>query len=432
MKTQNERTTSSLIRGYSIIIILLISAFCLSPANAACNGAMVAFEGQVIVVHPNASDDTVNIQCALDEAVAGEYKTVRLASGNFHISSILISDFAGTIEGKSKLATTLNIIDSSIDCDGMELSGKTSAAIKFVEGEPRIRFMTIQSGHACQTSSRLDALIHFTGTPSDGSECSNDVIFANADRIVLHSSNLETRRGVLASAESYVLDGCKNNLLGTFKLNQSEIKGYIRGVETSMKSGAQVDLNFTVFENLTDVLITDSNQSTTITNNTFSGGSSSGKGSYFAISLVTNSAEAPDTSAFTVKNNNFTVTTADNIKAWAIAARQHQKIAAMNIIISNNKIKLSGIATGVAVTDISNGVIIGNTFSGTGSTGIEIGANGLSENTKNWTIIANGGFAGLNSSAADIYLGPAATNSIIGSGQSAVVVDWGTNNTQVP
>lgn len=432
MKTHNERTTSSLIRGYSIIIILLISAFCLSPANAACNGAMVAFEGQVIVVHPNASDDTVNIQCALDEAVAGEYKTVRLTSGNFHISSILISDFAGTIEGKSKLATTLNIIESSIDCDGMELSGKTSAAIKFVEGEPRIRFMTIQSGHACQTSSRLEALIHFSGTPSDGSECSNDVIFANADRIILHSSNLETRRGILAAAESYVLDGCKNTLLGTFKLNQSEIKGYIKGVETSMRSGAQVDLNFTVFENRTDIQIADSNQSTTITNNTFSGASGSGLGSYIAIRLITNNAEAPDTTAFTIKNNKFTVTAANNIKSWAILAHQGQKIAVMNVIISNNNINLSDIATGVAVTDISNGVIIGNTFSGTGQKGIEIGANGLSENTQNWTIIANSGFAGLNPSFADIHLGPAAANSIIGSGQGAVIVDWGTNNTQVP
>ncbi len=418
----------------SVILFCLLSCW-IFPANAAdlsCDITKVELDGQVIVVQPNGTDDTENIQCALNEAKTNGYKTVRLINGNYNISSIQISTFYGTLEGKSKATTTLNILDTSIDCAAMESAGKTTAAIKFDQGEPRIRFMTIQSGNPCTSSSVLSALIHFSGSPVDGMDCSNDVIFGNADRLIMQGIGVQVRHGILAAGESYILGGCKNALLGTVKINQSEIRGFRYGVSTSMKSGAQVDINFTSFDqNRNNIWIQDSFQSTTITNNTFSGGSNSIVGSHIGINVRTNNASPPNTTAVTIKNNTFNITSEDGIKSWGIASTQLQKIVDINLIITNNTFNMTGRVAGVGVNNVSNGVIIGNSFSGTASTAIEINANS-SNPALNWVMMGNSGFAGLTVSDSHIHLGPFAENAVIGAGQGGSIVDWGTNNTVIP
>jgi len=87
-------------------LVLLASGISLnvSAASVGCDDAFVQLldDELVIDVKANQSNDTVNLQCALDKAVSLRIPTVRLRGATYHISSVIIENFKGTLEGKSK------------------------------------------------------------------------------------------------------------------------------------------------------------------------------------------------------------------------------------------------------------------------------------------------------------------------------------------
>ncbi|RPH59480.1 MAG: hypothetical protein EHM81_08130 [Chloroflexi bacterium] len=99
------------------ICILLILAFPLSSAGAAplaksgCDPDFVTRQKGVFTVKPTGADDTANIQCAFDAAVAaGKGKTVRLAAGAFYTQQIAVRDFHGHFMGAGvKKTVVMNI-----------------------------------------------------------------------------------------------------------------------------------------------------------------------------------------------------------------------------------------------------------------------------------------------------------------------------------
>ena len=155
----------------------------------------------------------------------------------------------------------------------MTAAGRTPAAIKFDGGDPRIERMTIMAGSPC-LAGPLETLLHFTGDSSLAASCANDVIFAAVDRVDMFGPGKSglTKTAVSVHAEGSLLGGCKQTLLGTFKLNRSVVSGFATGLVSSMRSGAQVDVNFNEFdENIVAIDMRDSNQNATITNNTIDG-----------------------------------------------------------------------------------------------------------------------------------------------------------------
>lgn len=436
MFTSNQYKTLALLS----LLCLWLPASAWAQTSVGCNDAYVTLAANdlIVDVQPTGTDDTVNIQCALEHATDVGVPIVRLKAGDFFISNIMIENFKGTLQGTTRTSTTLSILDNSIDCSAMSSEeGMTPAAIKFVRGEPRLRYMKILVDSPCISEEALTTLIHFTGRSADDASCSNDVIFGAVDRVDIFGSgrgtDADTISAIMVAAEAEILGGCKTNLLGTFKLNQSSIYGIALGIYTAMRSGAQVDINFTEFEqNTYAVAIMNSNQSTTITSNEFSiDGEAPGYSYAAAIYLAVTQVSAPTTTRLVVNNNLFVLsgTSTDVIDALNVADFGVTSTQAVSLAVTNNDFYIYGEnIIGVLGVDIDNGAVSANTFNGYAWTGITISS--FRRGVSDWVITANDGFADFTAGSNDIViLNSAVLRTIIGSGQNAGVTDWGTGST---
>lgn len=382
----------------------------------------------VINVIANGVDDTQNLQCAIDAAASTGMPVVRLASATYWISNVIATDFAGTLEGSSKAGTSLQILDGSIDCAAMEAAGRTPAAIKFENGEARIRRMTIISGAPCIAGS-LQTVLHFSGESALADNCANDVSFGSVDRVDILGPGIAglTKTAVSVHAEGNFLGGCKATLLGTFKLNRSLVSGFATGIVTAMKASAQVDINFNQFsDNLVAIKITDSRQNTTITNNTIDGDNTASTG-YTGILAGTVSEAAPSNTRIVINNNTFNISATFATPSNAVLYDQQGNIANISTVISNNRFNLDGAsAAAIVSTDVNKGHISANRFSGNALAGVMI----LADRTQvsGWTVTANTGFAALLSTSADVVFGTNTSNNILGAGQGATFTDLGVGN----
>ena len=180
------------IRGTSSLILLLLSLLPPQSTHALsnpCDPSHVELDGAAFVLKPSGQDDTENIQCALNAAIDQGIGKVELSKGTFEISRLEVKNFEGTLTGVSKTNAQIDVSDSSIDCSSMEAEGSRPAVIKFVEGSPRLQRMSIVSGNFCDASGSKyrPTVVHFSGTASTSSDCSNDVIFGVVDRVAMFS-----------------------------------------------------------------------------------------------------------------------------------------------------------------------------------------------------------------------------------------------------
>lgn len=82
-----------------LAFVILSGTAAAQPANP-CDPANIVRSGNLIRVSPTGTDDTANIQCAFDWAIArGPGMTIRLAPGTFHTAQILAVNFHGTFRG---------------------------------------------------------------------------------------------------------------------------------------------------------------------------------------------------------------------------------------------------------------------------------------------------------------------------------------------
>ena len=425
----------------ALTLLLFGTPFSAMAMSVGCDDAYVNLSNdeQVIDIAPTHSDDTVNIQCALDAAVSQGVPTIRLRARTYYTGALMVENFKGTLEGISMLATVVEILDDTIECIAMNDAGRLSAAIKFVKGEPRIRFMTIRAEASCKKGDGPETILHFTGDPTGTANCGNDVIFAAVDRVVIDGIGFEFGpfAAVEASAEGRILGGCKQTLLGTFKLNRSTVQNIRAGLITSMRSGAQVDVNFNEFRgNSQAVNLFDTNQNTTITTNKFFGDNTF-LGDYIAVYANNYTKTPPPTSRMVVHNNEFNIASTFT-KYWSYAVLvafdifgSEDIISNISSVISNNRFNLDGDNVyGVRIKDISNAHVSANRFIGKGRRAIYV--SGKTAMT-GWTITANTGFAKFTPfKPQDIRLGYTTSLFIVGSGQGASVRDDGQNNQVLP
>ena len=399
-----------------------------------CNDYFMQLEGDELVIEVPAThiDDTYNIQCALEVAADLGIPTVKLAANTYYISQVLVADFNGTLEGTTKTSTVIEVLNQSINCDGMRAAGRVPSAIKFVSGEPRVRYMTIRASQPCMSSTPLKAILHFTGGPADEPGCENDVIFGAVDRVNLDGTAFTggASAGVAAYAEGNTLEGCKETLLGTFKLNRSRISNTDFGVVTSMQAGAQVDINFNEFvENRIAVYIWDSNQNTTITTNNFMSGNSVSNYRYNGIRVRTLSPDAPNRTRVVIDNNDFNIASSDYLPAYAVFVEQDYPVSNISSVVSNNRFNLSKFSSGLWYWDVSNTHVSANKFAGDGDRAVHVFG---TDPVSGWTITANKGLGSFDANRSDIYLDENTFECIVGAGQDAVVNDEGSDNTVLP
>ena len=63
--------------------------------GAVCSPS-VSRDGDVVQVLPTGADDTANLQCAIDAAVAARHPmSIRLAAGTFHTAQLVAKGFVG-------------------------------------------------------------------------------------------------------------------------------------------------------------------------------------------------------------------------------------------------------------------------------------------------------------------------------------------------
>src|SRR5262249_45746189 len=82
-----------------------------SDLRVASCGSSVSRTADVIQVRPTGADDTGNLQCAIDAAVAsGRSTSIRLAAGTFHTAQIVAKNFVGQIAGSGTAATVITTL----------------------------------------------------------------------------------------------------------------------------------------------------------------------------------------------------------------------------------------------------------------------------------------------------------------------------------
>jgi len=447
----------------TFLLWALLFPFLLTHANSTqaetlCDAREVQLRNNFIQIEPTGLDDTANIQCALDLAVERNIAEIRLTRGDFSISTLAVQNFRGTLQGGGKDFTRVSLKENSINC------AATTSVITFAGGEPRIRWLSLVWGwfmEPCTETSRsageLATLLHLTGVSADASSCNSGVISAVIDRVALegpgfisgvsHSTAVKVGPTVGDSA-------CRNALLGSFKLNRSEIHSFDVAMSLRMRGGATIGIHRNDFiNNGLGLVIVDSAATVTVAENRFENifprSTLNICRGFGAGILVANSELYSAVTRMDIHGNNFHVFDDDTCPGRGLALVQGPGTAAVSIAVSNNQFSLdwTGIhlhgAYAIDSQGVSGAVISDNQFAfdqelgSDFATSIRVNA-ADTDGVSGWTIVMNHWY-GLNhwygpydDNWADIILGDNVSNSLVGPGQGAVVTDYGYDNMVLP
>lgn len=390
----------------------------------------VGFISAFIAVEPSGGDDTETIQCAIDAANENGIPSVSLRTGTFTITSIQVDGYVGNIIGNGQSSTIIEIENGSVDCEEILQSGRAAAGIKFSGGQPEVRNLTIRATDPCDTDGWEFYILHFTG---DIDGCSDDVVFGLVDRVTIDSAGFTSATTIAVGVmpEGLVVGGCKDTLLGTFKLNRSTIYDTTFGVISTIKGAGQVDINFNDFAgNYASIFVINANQNLTITGNDFRGIANSRNGGHLAVSVGTNDSDfAPATNRAVIHKNTFRIEDdiEDGTSSAAVALLHLGRDAALSTVITENTIDTEGPeALGVAASDVQGGYIGGNIFRGDNAADIFLYPDTVT-NMRDWSIVGNN-FRPSTSIAGDIVLDAGTTQCIVGPGQQGSVSNRGNGN----
>jgi hypothetical protein len=95
-----------------LVIIALVAPFAWNTGKASaasgCDSVYVTQTGKTFEVKPTGVDDTANLQCAFDKAIAvGAGARVQLSSGTFHTAQIVVYGFEGMFTGNGAKNTVI-------------------------------------------------------------------------------------------------------------------------------------------------------------------------------------------------------------------------------------------------------------------------------------------------------------------------------------
>lgn len=395
------------------------------------NGGTIEVES---VESEGSSDDTENVQCALDAATEGGYRDVFLTSPQYTIGAIAVTGFVGDLRGRSKAGTHVTIEDSSLSCDGA-----IGVALEFRVGTASVRNMTLHVDSPCGDGGSASVIAYY----SDPNKCSNRTTFGNVDRVVINgqgTSGLDAVTGVTMQAAP----GCtaaNERILGTLKVNRSEMTQLDFGVISSVAGGGQVDVNYNTFDMVgLPLTILDAAQSTTVLSNTFNfndvPGYPAGTGLGTTAVFIASTSDSPASNSTTIKSNKFKDAGASSAGYGILAGQQGSSIAHTMLVSANT---FTGNASnteggGLAAIDTNDGLVSGNRFSGKAGTWIDLRSGTKADgyvggNVSGWAIVAND--FGASQATTDVLLGTRTSGIIVGKDQDLPKVDDQTGNNDV-
>ena len=310
-----------------ILSTLSTSAYAIEDCSPA-----VSLEGYQIEVSNDQGSDAENIQCALEAAAKSGIASVVLTSPTYTLNQpISVTGFSGSLSGRSKATTTVQIADGSVDC-----SEANSAAAAFFQGSVTVESMTINSAEICGSTGESAAILAFYGSDTD---CDKRTTFANVDRVVLTgpgASSADLVTGIRMSAA----EQCDKPVLGTLKVNRSELSGFATAVLSSLGGAGQTDINFNVISNSgIGVAFANANQSASINRNTFNFNSATdfaGVEDLGSVAVfVSGDADAPNDNLTSLKTNIFNNGDAAE-KSYAVLVAQSDKKINHRIWVAGN------------------------------------------------------------------------------------------------
>ena len=421
------------------LILLLSVAMSVFPAlaqdNLGCSNSVV-LNGGTIEVYAADGGDTENIQCALDAAVSGGFRDVFLVSSQFEISELSARGFVGDLRGASKASTTVRIADNSMSCDSAP-----GVAMEFIGGNVGIRNMSISVGSPCESGSTASVVAFY----SDPNSCAdNRTVFGNVDRVVMSGTGVDGSDQVVGvKMDSHPdCDSTTQKVLGTLKVNRSELDKLDYGVLTSIGGGGQVDVNYSTFSEVgLPISIIDAYQSTTILGNTINFNDVAGYSSASSLGttgvFLASTADSPSNNATTIKGANKFVDGGVSSSGIAVLGGQSGKSISHAVAISDNIFEgndANSSGSGIAFLDTSNGFVSGNRFKGASGVWVDLASGDSSQGflgsmVSGWAIVAN--IFGPSTAATDISLGSGTEGNIVGRSQGSPVVSGDTANNDV-
>ncbi|MEL0193125.1 MAG: hypothetical protein VW865_12620, partial [Halieaceae bacterium] len=176
-------------------------------------------------------------------------------------ASVTALGFRGSISGISKANTVVKLAAGGVDC-----SANDPSALRFYVGAPIIERMTIEAAELCGGTGQSASAIGFY---SNANSCADDrTIFSNVDRVVITGPGAGVTDMITAVSMTKA-NACDEIVLGTLKVNRSEISGLAHGVVSSIGGEGQVDINFNTFTGMgTSIAIANANQGSSIAGNT--------------------------------------------------------------------------------------------------------------------------------------------------------------------
>ena len=421
--------------GRFFSVAFLLSNMAIAQAQDLGCSSHVSLNGGTIEVEADASgDDTENIQCALDAATDGGYRDVLLTSPEYSIGAIAATGFVGDLRGRSKTNTTVAIQDSSLACDGA-----MGVALEFQVGTASVRNMTLSVDSPCGDGGSASVIAYY----SNATQCSKRTTFGNVDRVAITgqgTSGLDAVTGVLMQAAP----GCtadNERVLGTLKVNRSELSSLDFGVITSVAGGGQVDINYNTFDSVgLPLTILNASQSTTVLSNTFNfndvAGYSAGSGLGTTAVFIASTSDSPKSNGTALKNNKF-IDAGASSGGYGILVGQQGKSVAHSMLVSSNIFTGNTSSTdgaGLAAIDTNDGLVSGNRFSGRAGTWVDLRSGATADGyvgatVSGWAIVAND-FGG-STATTDVLLGTRTSGIVVGKGQDLPIVDDQTGDNDV-
>lgn len=412
------KTVKRYLRGrIKLFLILLCAVFFNHSVKALDCSRFVQLNGGTIEVEADASGgDTDNLQCAIDEAVKSGYGDILLVSNEYFIDRLAAKRFVGTIRGVSKSKTRLSLNDFSLSCDQDMGTG-----IEFVNGNAALRNMTVEVDSPCANSGTATVV----GFYSDSQKCSSRTTFGNLDRVNIvgaGTSGSDYVTGVTMEAAS----GCSapnERILGTLKVNRSEMSQLDFGILTSVAGGGQVDINYNSFSEVgLPITILNAQQSTTILANTINYNDVSTYESSTGLGLtgvyIVSNADSPSANATAIKNNKF-IDAGASVNGTAISVGQLEKQVAHKLFVSANTFtgnEKSYAGAGLLAIDTRDGVVSSNLFVSASGAWIALTQGKRDEgfvqgDVTGWAIVANNFTS--SSADADVDLGTGTSGAVV-------------------
>jgi len=387
----------------------------------------VYVDGAALVVEPTGSDDTENLQCAVDSASRQALKAVRLEAGDYYIDQLLISNFEGSIEGKSIGTTRLRLSRRQLDCPKEDFE-TIIAPITVKGGDTVFRYMTIDaSAGPCFRGDFWSILLYTQQS------CSSRVAFGAVDRVRVIGDRSSGSVGITAVSQP-ACAAIGNGALGTFRVNRVALESVGVGVRTSKVGVAQVDINFSDFTEVgTGIQIFNANQSTSIVSNRIEYNTGPTTGAPMGIFVDTTEAWAPEENRTVIHQNALAQGTFDD-SSRAVVLSNSTIEADHSAVITRNVFQLKSNSrsanNGVVITDTDNVTIVDNRFLGSANYSIYVDSPTWFQNRRNTegTVINRNDFTDIvPRTAADIFLGGGTSLSLVGP-QAAAIKDSGADN----